>query len=226
MESADPAEATPSPWPLSKPEDPPLSLLWPPGSVRLPAAAASLDAGAGRHIGLQGLVAALAPSSDHRPGIRRFLTSLCRDPAVLTCRKAVLQDLPDSPELAAKLEELLPSIASKSGTLMRRGPSPSRLHKVAWRLSELEDLVSAVEGLDEALGGPGSSLQSAGLGGLRQLLSSIASHETFRSLARDLPDLLAQARAATSVTLGVNLDQRPRPDEATLLAVNSRKFRG
>jgi len=57
-------------------------------------------------------------------------------------------------------------------------------------------------------------------------LSSIASHETFRSLARDLPDLLAQARAATSVTLGVNLDQRPRPDEATLLAVNSRKFRG
>jgi DNA mismatch repair protein MutS len=73
--------------------------------------------------------------------------------------------------------------------------------------------------------GPGP-LTSEALRSLSEKVTAIAQDPAFGNLVRELPGLLAQLRAAASVTIGVNLNERLQPVEATLLAVNDQKFHG
>jgi len=206
------------------PPAPSLSLLWPPHAEartypNLSAASVS-DLDVGR------IVNVLAEEHGYATRIREILLSLCDDPAVISYQQDVMADLMAIPRLAGRLAAILPKISALDSWGFAEGPNQSPLHEVVWRVGQLETYVEVVQGLRAAFEGLDQPVRSEGLMGVRDAIRRIAAEETFQRLVRELPALLARVRSVASVTIGVNLDERLRPVEATLLAVNNHKFRG
>ncbi|RPI98332.1 MAG: hypothetical protein EHM39_08135 [Chloroflexi bacterium] len=201
-----------------------LSLLWPP-DVELHTQP-TLTAATVSDLDVHRIVNALAEDYGYAVRIRDTLLNLCDDPAVITYRQNVLADLMENSALAERLAAVLPKISALDSWGFAEGPGQSPLHEVVWRVGQLETYVEVVQGLSDAFDGLDQPARSEGLVRLHDLAAQTAKDETFQRLVVELPDLLARVRSVASVTIGVNLDDRLRPVEATLLAVNKRKFHG
>ncbi len=199
------------------------SLLWPASHVQT-AGHTPLDPNSARDLELSRTIGGLAARDEHRSSIERVLYDLCTDPDVIRYRQDILDDLLHHPDLVARLDQLLPALDSLAHHRVRVVKDPTVLHEVAWRAGELETIVDSVQGLNEIFARLGDGLASAGLRQLRDSVVATAADPSFQHLVQALPDLLAQLRLSASVTIGVNLDHNLRPVEATLLAVNDRKF--
>jgi DNA mismatch repair protein MutS len=201
-----------------------LSLLWPPDyetrtQPRLTDATVN-------DLDLPRTITALGAEYSYALRIRDVLLQLCDDPAVIAYRQDVLADLVDVPGLGKRLAALLPQVITLGswGYSIRPGQSP--LHEVVWRVGQLETYVEVIQGLQAAFEGLERPLRADGLLRLRDVAGVVAADETFLRLAAELPDLVAQVRGIASITIGVNLDDQLRPVEATLIAINNKKFRG
>jgi len=203
----------------------PFSLLWPP-DCRAISPAPRLSAACVDNLDLHTTLEALSAPHGYFTRIRDVLLALCDDPAVIRYRQDIFADLVESPALARRLAELLPRLFALDSFAYSARPDRSPLHEVVWRIGQLESYVECVRGLNAVFEGIEGEVRADGLRRLHSLTAGIAADETFRHLAAELPDMLAKVRSVASVTIGVNLDDRLRPVEATLLAINARKFRG
>jgi DNA mismatch repair protein MutS len=201
-----------------------LSLLWPPDyetrtQPRLTDATVN-------DLDLPRTIAALSAEYSYALRIRDVLLQLCDDPTVIAYRQDVLADLVDVPGLGERLAALLPRVITLDswGYSIRPGQSP--LHEVVWRVGQLETYVEVIQGLQAAFEGLERPLRADGLLRLRDVAGMVAADDTFLRLVAELPDLVAQVRGIASITIGVNLDDQLRPVEATLIAINNKKFRG
>lgn len=190
-----------------------MSLLWP----SQPQAITRLAANCVADLSLETLISAINPSY-----ARQILTQLCTDPTVIRYRQAVIDDLLYAPAFVAEAERLLPRIETLDHYAASPGQTP--LHEVLWRIGELETFVDCIGGLYRAC--QNTVFRSEALKKLRETVENTYQDPIFQRLVNDLPDLAAQARGISSVTIGVNLDEHLRPVEATLLAVNRERFRG
>lgn len=163
----------------------------------------------------------------YREVIKKMLLNLSTDSQVIDYRQQVLGDFLASNGVASGFEELLPILAQLHDSLTRppNQGAPS-LQETLGRLTELNTYAICVVTLQEILTKAGESLRSQGLCNLRDWLKEITTEETFRSLEKKLPVLLAQLRSVPSITIGVNLDNELRPVEVTLLSVNDHPFKG
>ena len=152
------------------------------------------------------------------------LQQLVTDPAVIGYRQEVLEDVLQNPALAEGLEKLLVKIEAfdRYADLGRR--SDDQIHQVVYRMGELSNYIACIGELHTLLGS--TRLRSRGLQAVRTLANSIEADETFGRLKRELPGLLAQIENIHSVTIGVNLNADLVPVGATLLAINSFRFKG
>jgi DNA mismatch repair protein MutS len=201
-----------------------LSLLWPLGhETRTPP---RLSQAAVDDLDLERTIAALSKEYGYATQIRDVLLQVCDDPAVITYRQDVLADVVDIPGLGERLAALLPQVIALDswGYSIRPGQSP--LYEVVWRVGQLETYVEVIQGLQTAFEGLERPLHAEGLVRLRDVAGMVATDETFLRLAAELPDLVAKVRGIASITIGVNLDDQLRPVEATLIAINNKKFRG
>ena len=175
-------------------------------------------------LGLDEIVAALAGTYGYTQSIRRILLQLCDDPEVIGYRQAVLAALVENPAVIEPLVELLPRLVAldNSGYMAQAGQSS--LHEVVWRVGQLENYVTCVNGLREIL--DAYPLQAAGWQHLTKAITALETDDVFQNLVAELPDILEKVRSIASLTIGVNLDHNLRPVEATLLAINAQKFRG
>ena len=178
-------------------------------------------------LGLDELAIAMSISPLYRQTVKIILLNPCEDGAVIAYRQQVLDDFLNADGVAAGFEELLPLLARLHDTLTTSasGGGPS-LHETLGRLTELKTYLACVERLRAILAAPGKGLHSRGLCGLRDSLKTLADDETYQSLAKNLPEILAQLKGVPSVTIGVNLDSELLPVEATLLSINDKPFRG
>jgi DNA mismatch repair protein MutS len=201
-----------------------LSLLWPPDYETR--AQPRLTDATVNDLDLPRTIAALGEQYSYALRIRDVLLQLCDDPAVIAYRQDVLADLVDIPGLGERLAALLPQVITLDswGYSIRPGQSP--LHEVVWRVGQLETYVEVIQGLQAAFEELERPLRADGLLRLRDVAGMVAADDTFLRLAAELPDLVAQVRGIASITIGVNLDDQLRPVEATLIAVNNKKFRG
>jgi DNA mismatch repair protein MutS len=202
----------------------PLSLLWPTADDVPPKT--RNDAYSMADLLLENIVRRLSIASRYERHIRAILHLPSTSPQVLAYRQAVIDDLLRVPGLAAGLEQALEKIVTLERYLNEPQWQESELRKVAWRLSELETYVDCVDHLNALLTGAGDRLQSEALCRLRDVIQTIACDELLLALKAELPDLLAQIRGIKSITIGVNLDGQLRPVEATLLSINTERFRG
>ena len=200
------------------------SLLWPadarddPGTQRF-----QLSADSARDLDLDNLLQVFSSDQEHRREIRKVLSTLCQDPAVIGYRQEVIADLLENPSVVDRLSELLPAVDALGRSAHRVVEDMTTLHEVTWRMGELQSIIDVIQGLGSIFENY-PQLNSAGLGGLRDAAAGLQANPTFQNLVRELPALLSQLRTSASVTIGVNLDQYLRPVEATLLAVNEQRF--
>jgi hypothetical protein len=199
------------------------SLLYPSGVERQPARSNWSEA-AIADLGIDTAAAALSIHPRYRDRNRAILLELSEDTGLIGYRQEILEDFLNCPPIQAGLEELFPlleklrdSVASQSaGTAMRQALG---------RLTELNLYVSCIDRLRATLEQAGGDLKSQGLNALRDLLAGVVNDETFRALAKNLPELLSQLHGIPSITIGINLDSELLPVEATLLSINEKPFK-
>jgi DNA mismatch repair protein MutS len=215
-------------------EPAPVSLLWPHGPPRRTGSGPQLPPDAAADLQLDEVVSALA-AGEGRPArrhhreqlVRQTLTDLCTDPAVITYRQAVVDDLLASPDLRGRLAQILPDLDS----LADRGPAgrfqaadDAAVQRVARQLGDLELFVDVARQLQGAL--TDAPLRAAALTALRTYLDIITSTPAFLALEAELPALRATFTQARSVTIGVNLTPDLVPESATILALSEERFEG
>ncbi len=201
----------------------PLSLLWPEGEIPL-ATDGGLDPQVMRDLELDLTLAAFTGDGVSQTQIRRILSQLCTDPAVIAYRQDILDDIWRNPSFKDRLGALWPDLSALQAYQSSVDRTRSALQDVTWRLGELEQLVTCVSGLHDIFTQLGDELQAPGWKHLRDRIADLAQSPIYQNLVKELPDLLQTIRAKASVTIGVNLDNRLRPVGATLLAVNDQPF--
>jgi hypothetical protein len=199
----------------------PISLLWPENAPRPESGGYKMA-----DLHLDSIVRALSIEGRYERHIREILLTPNADARVIAYRQEIIEDLLRSPNLITRLEEALAIIVTLERYMNETQWQESELRRVAWRLSELENYIDCVIHLNAMLGEAGGELRSEGLCRLREMVSAIVNEDSFRALRAELPDLLAQVRNVKSVTIGINLDEQLRPAEATLLSINTSRFKG
>lgn len=202
-----------------------ISLLYPHGSYPgLKESSSRLSPAAWHDLGIDQIVVAFTENRGHQTEITNIFSELVQDPLVIRYRQDILADLLNNPALVDRLTSLLPTIDSLSGFSFRPEKDMNTLHEVSWRIGELQCIIDCIEGLDGILSSVQDNLTSQGLLALLAEVRRIKDDQTFQNLVKTLPDLLAQLRSCASITIGVNLDTRMRPIQATLLSVNDKPF--
>lgn len=175
-------------------------------------------------LALDRIIKGLDPDGKHEQAVRSVLTALTGDPDVIRYRQDVLADLLNDQQLSRALRDLLPQLAGLTQRATNWG-NQGGLMPVMARLSELDQYVSTLESLSEALDTAGS-LQSEGLLRLREAVRQMAADPMVATLRESLPELRDLVGQTVSVTIGMNLGPDLRPQAATLLEVNKSHFRG
>lgn len=166
-------------------------------------------------------------SPQYRKIIKQTLLNVSADPQVIEYRQQVLADFLNARGIADGFTELLPALARLHDSLALPTLSNSMsIQETLGRLSELYIYVNCVRKLEAILAEAGDSLRSRALLTMRSELKNIITEETFQSLEKTLPGLIARLKGIPSITVGINLDHELRPVEATLLSVNDKPFKG
>jgi DNA mismatch repair ATPase MutS len=160
----------------------------------------------------------------HQDAIRTVLYQLCQDSDVLTYRQAILNDLLHQPILTEALKSMLPLLDELMLFTQPHFAGETSLREVIQRAGELQLLVDCVHHLSEAFRAVDGEIDSPGLRALQSHIEQFISDKEFQQVIQTLPEILSGLRACTSITVGVNLDEHLRPEEAVLLSVNSERF--
>ena len=199
-----------------------------PGGIKGSSNQASLflefDPAAAHDLRLDELITAFAPEREYRKEIQPVFQRLPRDPQVISYRQAVLDDLLTHPALAEMLTSLLPVINSLFVSAHRSKGEMSWLHEVVRRAEELQNIIECFEGMGHILDMVEGELRSEGLRSLQQEIARARKDPVYQNLVRELPVMLSRLQSSASITIGVNLDGRLRPVQATLLSVNEKPF--
>ncbi|WP_455381775.1 MutS-related protein [Salinispira pacifica] len=199
------------------------SLLFPPGSDES-VAVQPLSEETVRDLGLAEISRRISREGTSPSKVLEILSAPSVDAQVIRYRQAVLSDLYRSQPLYEAFASIVPKIEEIALFADTRKDSRSPLQEAIWRLGELELYVSCIETLAEGFNREGQQISSQGLKLLAEYLDATTVSAQFQSLQQELPKLRAGLRRKQSVTLGINLDERLRPVEATLLSVNEYRF--
>lgn len=175
-------------------------------------------------LGLLDIAEQIAGNGVSREEVLDILATLATDYRAIEYRQEILDDLIENPRLSDSLRDLLPMISEMSWYTETHRNEGAPLLQAIWRIAELELYVDCVESFRRLFESWGARIRSEGLRRLQAVVEERATSADFRSLAEELPKLREGLRKKKSVTLGINLDERLRPVEAVLLAVNDTHF--
>lgn len=178
-------------------------------------------------LGLAPIIRALDLEGLHGRFIGQVLAQLVTDPHTIIYRQDILEDLLQAPDLAEQLLRLLPRLRSLSeAPPFQRLGDESSLLLVASRLAELDNYVTCLDELWQALSTRAERLHSAGLRALHTALAAARAEPDYLRLSAELPWLRSRMEQASSVTIGINLDSQLQPESATIVAVSAERFSG
>ncbi len=198
-----------------------LSLLVPEGGERIDRNA--LSAEAVHDLGLSELARGMSHQGISESAMLRLLCELPQTPQEIRYRQETVRCLWDDPQLCDEMDELVRTMQELT-VFSHSGRETERpLLEAVWRLGELELYVELVRRMIDVLERLGR--RSAGLERLLAELRGRREDPAFEELHRELPRLRSGIKLHQSVTIGVNLDDRLRPVQAALLAVNDKRFR-
>lgn len=146
------------------------------------------------------------------------------DKNVIEYRQAVFDDLINNEALCQILIKLTP-ILSDIAELRRLSSDAEEGDSYLYSITEIELYVSCMELLSEELTPLADKFKSEAFFKLANRVKELTQSEYYINLNNRLKELTSRVREVKSVTIGVNLDSRLRPENAGVLSVNNEKFK-
>ncbi len=174
-------------------------------------------------LGLPTLARALAGEHLRERDAFAFLSGAVGDPEVIRYRQEVFRVFKERGGVRRTFAEVLPELWELHAFSAARSESSGPLQQTIWRLGELELFVSCVNKLLSGLKSE-EHLESRALRQLTHQLEQRAAQEDFAAMQKELPKLREGLKRKKSVTVGINLDDKLRPVEATVLSINEERF--
>ncbi len=143
---------------------------------------------------------------------------------VIEYRQQVFGDMINNPELCQILVKLTP-ILSDIAELRRLSDDVDEGDSYLYSITEIELYISCMELLSNELLPLKERFKSNAFIRLVDRIKELTESEYYKDLNTRLKELTSRVREVKSVTIGVNLDSRLRPENAGVLSVNNEKFK-
>lgn len=201
-----------------------VSLLWPLGREVYEEKIKILSEDTINDLKLDELIRSITKDPNEFVFFKNTLTNICCDEQVIEYRQEVYRDLKNSEGLRIffieyiKRLDYLKYISKKTPVF-----EDIAIWKLITMLKELETYTNCVLDLKEAL--EQVELKSKGLLKLKKIVKEIALNSEFESLKKDINILQGDFNQIKSITVGINLDTFLNPEEATILSVNTTRFK-
>jgi DNA mismatch repair protein MutS len=176
-----------------------------------------------RDLGLEALIESQEKMGINPGYIKDILLHPPTDVKVIEYRQEILKDYLENQNLDRDLAELLPKAEEISYSAQTRRSIDTPILEMIWRLGELDLYLQCVEGFSSTL--EKTPIKSRGLQNFRSILKNIRSAEEYQSLKDELPRMREAIRRKRSLTVGINLNERLKPVEATILSLNDTSFK-
>ena len=146
------------------------------------------------------------------------------DKSVIEYRQQVFKDLLENSELCDILIKINP-ILSDIAELRRLSIDSENSETYLYSITEIELYVTCMETLYEGLKPLKDKVKSKAFIDLTDLVIELTESDYYKDLNIRLKELTSRVREVKSVTIGVNLDGRLRPESAGVLSVNNEYFK-
>lgn len=146
------------------------------------------------------------------------------DPEVIAYRQRVFADTVENPELCELLVKLNP-ILSDIAEIRRLSSDDTQNEGYLYSITEVELYISCMELLAKGLYPMRDKLKSEAFVALANRVKELTESDYYIDLNKRLKELTSRVREVKSVTIGVNLDSRLRPESAGVLSVNNEYFK-
>ena len=146
------------------------------------------------------------------------------DKEVIEYRQGVFEDMISNPELSEILVKVTP-ILSDIAELRKLSSDADEGDSYLYSITEIELYVSCMELLATELSPLKSKFKSDAFIKLANRIVELTESEYYVDLNERLKELTSRVREIKSVTIGVNLDARLRPENAGVLSINNEKFK-
>ena len=204
-----------------------MSLLWPEAGDKA-YAQYIIDEGDNliEDLSIEYIIKALSIDSRHKISISSLSSLITSDPKVIKYRQEIIDDLLRFPELADGLANILPMLMDLDDYKTSKSAAQEQLLTAVKRLGELDLYIKCIHQFKSAFADIEHLINSEGFTKFHHMIKSISENRIFKELEEKLPKLRSGFEGLASVTVGINLDAQLRPVEATLLSINSKKFKG
>lgn len=143
---------------------------------------------------------------------------------VIEYRQEVFKDMLNNDALCDILSKLSPLLCDIS-ELRRLSSEAEQSDSYLYSITEIELYISCMELLSKGLYPMKDKLCSRAFKELAQRVIELTESEYYKDLNVRLKELTSRVREVKSVTIGVNLDSRLRPESAGVLSVNNEYFK-
>ena len=147
------------------------------------------------------------------------------DAEVIRYRQETFADMMRSPELSDVLRRMIPILGDITELRHLENDASLSAESYLYSITEVELYTTLLENLKTGLLSIEDRLESRAFRAFAARIRMLTQSEYYDRLNQKLAELTRRVREIKSVTIGVNLDARLRPDTAGLLAVNNEPFK-
>ena len=146
------------------------------------------------------------------------------DKDVIEYRQEVFGDMVNNPKLSEALIKINP-ILSDISEIRKLSSDADESDSYLYSITEIELYISCIELLSKELSPLMETIHSKAFIELVDKVKELTESEYYIDLNNRLKELTSRVREVKSVTIGVNLDARLRPENAGVLSINNEKFK-
>ena len=159
--------------------------------------------------------------------IKTVFSRLPTNPDIINFRLSILEDFINIPDIIECLNRVMPNLEVMSGFndyLLSNSDERILLHDVAWRLYVLDNYITCIIQFNDLYTRIKEKIKSDGLKHFFGYVEYVVNTGTFVSCKNELPALIEHIANIKSITVGINLDFKMSPVEATLISINDKKI--
>lgn len=147
------------------------------------------------------------------------------DPEVIKYRQETFTDLVDTPDICDVFRRMIPMLQDIAELRRMGGDFSSEGEGYLYSVAEAEIYISLLELLRDGLLPSADKYKSRAMVAFADRIRSLTESDDAKELMDRLSELGSKVREIKSVTIGVNLDSRLKPEDAGVLSINNQRFK-
>lgn len=147
------------------------------------------------------------------------------DPEVIKYRQETFTDLIDTPDICDVFRRMIPMLQDIAELRRMGGDFSSEGEGYLYSVAEAEIYISLLELLRDGLLPSADKYKSRAMVAFTDRIRNLTESDDAKELIDRLSELGSKVREIKSVTIGVNLDSRLKPEDAGVLSINNQRFK-